>query len=120
MLGQTGFDPLAGPITLDQNDEIVGVPREAVAAPLQFPVQIIEQDVGQQGTFTPSVQRGGFPSFRNRSLAQNSDWERRRLQHMRCDDPVAQHPKADHFQFDHITVLHEATKLIAAATANSA
>ena len=46
--GETGLDALAGPYALDQNHQVVGVPRKAVSPSFQFPVQIVEQDVGQQ------------------------------------------------------------------------
>jgi len=46
--GETGLDALAGPFALDQNHEVVGVPRKAVASPFQRPIQIVKQDVGQQ------------------------------------------------------------------------
>ena len=37
-----------GAFALDQHHEVVGVPRKALASFFQCPVQIIEQDVGQQ------------------------------------------------------------------------
>jgi hypothetical protein len=45
---QTRFDALACAFAPDQNQRIVGVSREAMSSAFQFPVQIVEQNVGQQ------------------------------------------------------------------------
>jgi hypothetical protein len=45
---QARLHPLASPQTPDQYQNIVGVAREAVPSSFQFPIQIVQQDVGQQ------------------------------------------------------------------------
>jgi hypothetical protein len=46
--GQTGFDALARPNAFDQHQQVIGIPCKTVPPSFQFPVQIVEQDVGQQ------------------------------------------------------------------------
>jgi hypothetical protein len=46
--GQIGFDTLACPFALDQHHQVVGITHETMPSPLQFPIQIVKQNVGQQ------------------------------------------------------------------------
>lgn len=46
--GDTGHDPLTRPATLHQNDEVIGIAGEAVAAPFQLLVKLIQEDVAEQ------------------------------------------------------------------------
>ena len=46
--GDSGHDPLTRPATLHQNDEVIGIAGEAVAAPFQLLVKLIQEDVAEQ------------------------------------------------------------------------
>lgn len=46
--GDTGHDPLTRPATFHQDDEVIGIAGEAVASPLKFLVQLIQEDVAEQ------------------------------------------------------------------------
>ena len=45
--GDARLDALARPLTANQYQKVIGVARKAMAATLQFPIQIIK-DVGEQ------------------------------------------------------------------------
>ena len=47
--GETGHDPLTAASALHVDVAVVGVTAEDVTAPLQFLVELVEQDVRQKG-----------------------------------------------------------------------
>jgi len=53
-------DPLARPVALDQDQQIVRVAHEPVSPALQLLVQVIQQDVGEQRRKHASDAKGNF------------------------------------------------------------
>ena len=44
---QTGFEAVPRTPTFDYDEEVITVAGEAVAAPFQFPIQVVSHEVGQ-------------------------------------------------------------------------
>jgi hypothetical protein len=55
--------PLCSAFALDDNDQVVGVAREAVAAPFQLAVELVQHDVGQQRRQGPALRRADVARF---------------------------------------------------------
>ena len=53
----TFHHPLSGTLAFNQDEHVIGVPGKAVAPPMQLVVELIEQDIGQQGRQRPALRR---------------------------------------------------------------
>lgn len=63
-LFQRSHDPLARPRRLHVDVAVVHVLAEAVPAPVQFPVEVIEQDVGKQRGEVTGLRQSPLPQHR--------------------------------------------------------